>query len=148
LPVWPIEVSWVCWARAEVAAAALELAGGFGLAAFLLALLKAQPKDLAVGDAAAEGVDGDATLAQISATVRLLKRDIRTAAITSPISAPRLVPAASAPIGLQQAGSCSSGNSSIASAFCNGGAVGVKRSGASSIHTSRSRSNSRTGVGR
>lgn len=45
--------------------------GGFGLAAFLLALFKAQPKDLAVGDAAAEGVDGYATLAQISATVRL-----------------------------------------------------------------------------
>jgi hypothetical protein len=37
----------------------------------LLALFKAQPKDLAVGDAAAEGVDGYATLAQISATVRL-----------------------------------------------------------------------------
>ena len=79
LPVWPIEVSWVCWARAEVAAAALELAGGFGLAAFLLALLKAQPKDLAVGDAAAEGVDGYATLAQISATVRLLQREVQLA---------------------------------------------------------------------
>ena len=85
-------------------------------------------------------------MAQISGRVRPLKRYTKIAAITSSISAPRLVPAASAPIGLQQAGSCSSGNSSIDSAFCNGGAVGVKRSGASSIHTSRSRSNSRSGV--
>jgi hypothetical protein len=45
----------------------------------LLALFKAQPKDLAVGDAAAEGVEGDATLAQISATVRLLKREVQLA---------------------------------------------------------------------
>ena len=53
--------------RAEGAAAALQLAqgegGGFGLAAlltpFLAAFLAAQPKDLAVGHAACEVVDGD-----------------------------------------------------------------------------------------
>jgi hypothetical protein len=67
--------------RAEAAAATLELAqgegGGFGLAAFSLAflqafslalqqtqltpLVKAQPENLAVGDAAGEVVDGDPT---------------------------------------------------------------------------------------
>ena len=87
-------------------------------------------------------------MAQISGRVRSLKRYTKTAAITSSISAPRLVPAASAPIALEQAGSCSFGSSRIASALCNGGAVGGKRSGGSSIHTSRSRAkNSRTGVG-
>ena len=63
--------------RAEAAAAALELAqdegSGFGLAALSLAflralqqtqltpLVKAQPENLAVGDAAGEVVDGDPT---------------------------------------------------------------------------------------
>jgi hypothetical protein len=44
-------------------------------------------------------------MAQISGTVRPLKREIRIAAITSSISDPRLVSAASARIALEQAGS-------------------------------------------
>jgi len=52
-------------AGGQGAAAELELAegedDGFGLAAFLAALLLALAKDLAVGDAAGEVVDGDST---------------------------------------------------------------------------------------
>jgi hypothetical protein len=86
-------------------------------------------------------------MAQISGTVRPLKRDTQVAAIRSSISASRLVPATSAQIAFEQSGSCSSGSSSIPRALCNGGADGGNRSGASSIHTSLSRTNSRAGVG-
>ena len=44
-------------------------------------------------------------MAQISGTVRPLKRDTRIAAITSSISDPSPVPTASARIALEQAGS-------------------------------------------
>jgi hypothetical protein len=86
-------------------------------------------------------------MAQISGTVRPLKRETRIAAITSSISAPRLVPAASAQINAAQAGSCASGSSSIPRARCRGGAAGGNRSLSSSIHTTRRSTNSCTGVG-
>jgi hypothetical protein len=95
----------------------------FGLAAFLLALLKDQAKNLAVGHAAAgEVVDADATDGADLGRVRPLQRDTKIATITSSISAARPVRVASARIALEQSGSCSSGSSSIASASCRGGA--------------------------
>jgi hypothetical protein len=94
----------------------------FGLAAFLLALLKDQAKNLAVGHAAGEVVDADATDGADLGRVRPLQRDTKIAAITSSISAARPVRVASARIALEQSGSCSSGSSSIASASCRGGA--------------------------
>jgi len=76
-------------------------ANGFGLAAFLAALLAAQPEDLAVGHAAREGGNGIPPKAQTSGTVRHLKRDTKIAEITSSISAARPVPAASARIAFE-----------------------------------------------
>jgi hypothetical protein len=56
----------------------------------LLAVLKPKFEDLAISKAAAEVVCGDASLANLSAAVRLLKRETTNAAITSSISASRL----------------------------------------------------------